>query len=54
MDTDIIEITNTTRRSYVPQARLVGLIAFVAVFSTGCTLSDVSSILSILRLFGIL
>jgi hypothetical protein len=44
----------TTRRSPIRAVALLGMVASIALFSSACTLSDVSSILSILRLFGVL
>ena len=54
MNTTPTAVITSRRPSHMAQARLMGLIAFVAIFSTSCTLSDVSALLSILRLFGIL
>ena len=44
----------TSRRPKIRAVALLGMVASIALFSSACTLSDVSSILSILRLFGVL
>ncbi len=48
------ERTRSRRRRALRAGALGGVVGSAAVLSTGCTLEDVSTILSILRLFGIL
>ncbi len=43
-----------TRRRLVRVSALAGMVGGTAVISSGCSLSDVSAILSILRLLGII
>lgn len=51
---DARELTTARRRRAVRRnVALGGLVGGAAIFSSGCTLSDVSTILSILQLLGI-
>lgn len=55
-DETTVETTSVSRRRRVRWHRvgIAGMAGGAALFSTGCTLSDVSTILSILRLLGII
>ncbi|UDY36570.1 hypothetical protein [Dermatobacter hominis] len=52
---DARELTTAARRRRAVRRNVAlgGLVGGAAIFSSGCTLSDVSTILSILRLLGI-
>jgi hypothetical protein len=52
---DARELTTTARRRRAVRRNVAlgGLVGGAAIFSSGCTLSDISTILSILQLLGL-